>query len=138
MLSYNVVTLWRNVIASISYRSEHIGAIIASYSYRSKPIDQCRIIASISYCYSLFGSAFQLCQFICVQKYRIDLKLFLPNKLLITCNMFSHNEIIEHIYFKYSIIGSKVISVQRYSIIYSVLAITLRYILHNRITLYHF
>jgi hypothetical protein len=40
-LLYNVLTLWRKVIASISYRSEHIGAVIASYSYRSKPIDQC-------------------------------------------------------------------------------------------------
>jgi hypothetical protein len=29
--------------------------------------------------------------------------------------MYSHNEIIKHIYFKYSITGSKVISVQRYS-----------------------
>jgi hypothetical protein len=28
------------VIDSINYRSEHIGAIIASYSYRSKLIDQ--------------------------------------------------------------------------------------------------
>jgi hypothetical protein len=39
-LSYNVLTLWRNVIAYISYRSEHVGAVIASYSYRSKLIDQ--------------------------------------------------------------------------------------------------
>jgi hypothetical protein len=39
-LLYNVLTLWRNIIASISYSSEHIGAIIASYSYRSKLIDQ--------------------------------------------------------------------------------------------------
>ncbi len=39
-LSYNVLTLWRNLIASISYRSEHIGAVFASYSYRSKLIDQ--------------------------------------------------------------------------------------------------
>jgi hypothetical protein len=31
------------------------------------------------------------------------------------CNICSHNEIIEHIYFKYFIVGSKVISVQRYS-----------------------
>jgi hypothetical protein len=31
------------------------------------------------------------------------------------CNMRSHNEIIEHIYFKYFIAGSKVISVQYYS-----------------------
>jgi hypothetical protein len=47
--------------------------------------------------------------------------------------MYSHNEIIEHIYFKYFMTGSKVISVQRYSVI----AITLRYILGCRITLYH-
>jgi hypothetical protein len=46
--------------------------------------------------------------------------------------MYSHNEIIEHIYFKYFITGSKVISVQRYSVI----AITLRYVLRYRITLY--
>ncbi len=39
-LSYNALTLWRNVIASISYRSEHIRDVIASYSYRSKLIDQ--------------------------------------------------------------------------------------------------
>jgi hypothetical protein len=39
-LSYNVVTLWRNIIGSISYRSGYIGDVIASYSYRSKLIDQ--------------------------------------------------------------------------------------------------
>jgi hypothetical protein len=39
-LSYNALTLWRNVIDSISYRSEHIGAVIASYSYRSNLIDK--------------------------------------------------------------------------------------------------
>jgi hypothetical protein len=38
--SYNVLTLRRNVVTSISYRSEHIGAIIASDTYRSKLIDQ--------------------------------------------------------------------------------------------------
>ncbi len=54
-LSYNVLTLWRNVIASISYRSEHIGAVINSISYR----------------FSVFASAFQLLQFLCVQNYRI-------------------------------------------------------------------
>ncbi len=47
--------------------------------------------------------------------------------------MYSHNEIIEHIYFKYFITGSKVISVPRYGVI----ATTLPYILRNRITLYH-
>jgi hypothetical protein len=36
----NALTLWRNIIASISYRSEHVEAVIASYSYRSKLIDQ--------------------------------------------------------------------------------------------------
>ncbi len=45
--------------------------------------------------------------------------------------MCSHNEIIEHIYFKYFIEESKVISVQRYSVI----AITLRYKLRYCITL---
>jgi hypothetical protein len=39
-LSYNVLTLWRNVVASISYRSEHIGADITYDSYCSKLIDQ--------------------------------------------------------------------------------------------------
>ncbi len=39
-LSYDVLTLWRNVVASISYRSEHIGALIAYDSCRSKIIDQ--------------------------------------------------------------------------------------------------
>jgi hypothetical protein len=29
-----------NVIASISFRSEHIGAVIASYNYRFKLINQ--------------------------------------------------------------------------------------------------
>jgi hypothetical protein len=47
--------------------------------------------------------------------------------------MYSHNEIIEHIYFKYFITGSKVISVQRYSVI----AITLRYTLRYCLMLYH-
>jgi hypothetical protein len=32
-LLYNALTLWRNVIASIGYCSEHLGAVIASYSY---------------------------------------------------------------------------------------------------------
>jgi hypothetical protein len=39
-LLYNALTLWRNIIA----RSEHIGAVIASYSYGSKHIHQ-------SYCF---------------------------------------------------------------------------------------
>jgi hypothetical protein len=47
--------------------------------------------------------------------------------------MCSHNEIIEHICFKYFIAGSKVISVQRYSVI----AIMLLYKLRYRITLYN-
>jgi hypothetical protein len=38
-LSYNALTLWRNVIATISYRPGQIGAVIASYSYRFKHID---------------------------------------------------------------------------------------------------
>jgi hypothetical protein len=50
-LSYNILTLWRNVVASISYCSEHIGADIASDSCRSKLIDQ-------RYRFSVFGSAF--------------------------------------------------------------------------------
>ncbi len=39
-LSYNVLTLWRSVIASITYRSEHIGAVIPSYSCHSNIINQ--------------------------------------------------------------------------------------------------
>jgi hypothetical protein len=39
-LSYNALKLKINVIAFISYRSEHIGIVIASYSYRSKLKDQ--------------------------------------------------------------------------------------------------
>ncbi len=54
-LSYNVLTLWRNVIASISYRFDHIGAVIASYSNRSKLYIS--VIASISYCFSKTFSA---------------------------------------------------------------------------------
>jgi hypothetical protein len=69
-LSYNVLTLWRNVIASISYRSEQIGAVIASYSYCSKLMDQ-------RYCF-LLVIAFP------------DLNL-----LFNLCNKCSHNEIIE-------------------------------------------
>jgi hypothetical protein len=130
-LSYNVLTLWRKIIASISYRSEHIGAIIASYSYRSKLIDQrhCFCYWSLFLIWICFSTS---PIFFCVQKYRIDLS-FSPNKLLITCNMCSHNEIIEHIYFKYFIAGSKIISVQHYSVI----AITLLYKLRYRITLYN-
>jgi hypothetical protein len=48
VLSYNALTLWKNVIASISYSSEHIGASIASYSYHSKLLDQ-------HYCFSLLS-----------------------------------------------------------------------------------
>jgi hypothetical protein len=40
VLSYNVLPLWRNVIASSSYHSEHIGAVISSCSYRAKLIDE--------------------------------------------------------------------------------------------------
>jgi hypothetical protein len=39
-LSYRASTLWRNVIASIIYRSEHVGGVNASHIYRSKLIDQ--------------------------------------------------------------------------------------------------
>ncbi len=39
-LSYNSLTPWINVITCIVYRFEHIGAIIASYSYRSRLRDQ--------------------------------------------------------------------------------------------------
>jgi hypothetical protein len=38
-LSHNVLTLRRNIIASISYHSGLQGAVIASNSYRSKLID---------------------------------------------------------------------------------------------------
>ncbi len=66
---YNILTLWRNVIASISYSSEHIGAVISSYSYHAKLIDE--RYRFYQYHFSLFGSAFQLLQFLCVQKYCI-------------------------------------------------------------------
>jgi hypothetical protein len=39
-LSHNALTLLRSVIASIIYRSGHIGAVIAYKSYYSKLIDQ--------------------------------------------------------------------------------------------------
>ncbi len=39
-LSYNVLPLWRNVIAFIRYRFKHIVAFIASHRYRSKLINQ--------------------------------------------------------------------------------------------------
>ncbi len=42
-------------------------------------------------------------------------RVIASDTLLITCNKYSHNEIIEHIYFKYFITGSKVISIQHYS-----------------------
>ncbi len=40
MLLHNAITLWRKVIASISYRSGLQEGVIASYSYSSKHIDQ--------------------------------------------------------------------------------------------------
>jgi hypothetical protein len=40
-LSYNALTLWRNIIASVSYRFEHLEAVIASYSYCSELVDKC-------------------------------------------------------------------------------------------------
>ncbi len=46
---YNALTLWRNVTASISYRSEHIGSVIASCTYRYKLIDQFRLLTTFSY-----------------------------------------------------------------------------------------
>jgi hypothetical protein len=50
-LSHNAFILYRIVIASNSYRSEHIGPVIASYTYRCDVIDKCYRIHSLS----LFG-----------------------------------------------------------------------------------
>jgi hypothetical protein len=47
--------------------------------------------------------------------------------------MYTQNKIIENIYLKYFKTGSKVIGVKHYSVI----AITLSYTLHYRITQYH-
>ncbi len=62
-LSYRALTFRRDVIASISYRSEHIGAVIASHSYRSKLyIDALLLLLVITF--SSVGSAFQLLRFL--------------------------------------------------------------------------
>jgi hypothetical protein len=63
VLSHNAVTLIRSVIASIVYFSGHKGAVIASYSYCSKLIENRYYFYSLSlfrYCLS----AFQLFQFL--------------------------------------------------------------------------
>ncbi len=63
-LSYNGLTLWRNVIGPISYCSEHIGAVIASYSYRSKLTDQHflpLLVIAFPYLFMLFNFPISLC-----------------------------------------------------------------------------
>jgi hypothetical protein len=47
--SQNTLTLLGSVIASIIYRSRHIGAVIASYGYCSKLIDQRYCFYSLSF-----------------------------------------------------------------------------------------
>ncbi len=48
----NALTLLRNFIASVIYHPGHIGAIIVSYSYCSKLIDQCYCFCSLLlFCY---------------------------------------------------------------------------------------
>ncbi len=66
-LLYNVLTLLSLLI--VIALSTYAGAVIASDSCRSKLIDQ-------RYRFSVFGYAFQLLQFLCVQNYRTDLKFF--------------------------------------------------------------
>ncbi len=55
-LSCNTLSLRRNVIVSIINRSEHMGAVIASYSYRSKFIDQHYLVIGLRIwiCFSTF------------------------------------------------------------------------------------
>jgi hypothetical protein len=43
-LSQNALTLWRNVIASVSYRSDIKVVIIAFYSYHYKLADQALLL----------------------------------------------------------------------------------------------
>ncbi len=133
-LSYYLSTLGRNVIAST--------VLVIALSIQ-EPLSlltvialslQISVIAYISYRFSLFGSAFQLLQFLCVQKYRIDFKLFSPNKLLIKCNIYIQSQQDHRTYlFQILYTGSKVISVQHCSVI----AITVCYILCYHIMLYH-
>ncbi len=99
-LSDNALTLWRNVIAFVSYRSEHIGAVIASKSHRSKLLNK-------RYCF-----------------YQLSLQSDISAEYAL--NTFTQNKIFKNIYFKYYK-GSKVVGAQRYSVIPITLRYSFRY-----------
>jgi hypothetical protein len=86
------------------------------------------LVIAFPYLYLLSTSPIPLCS-----EQGGHFKWFSPNKLLRTCNMFSPNKIVKNIYFKYFKTGPKVVRAPCYRFI----AITLRYILRHRITLYH-
>ena len=58
VLLHNTLTVLRSVIASIIYHSRHFGAVIASYNYFSKLIDQLYCFYSLSL-FCCYLSAFQ-------------------------------------------------------------------------------
>ncbi len=60
-----------------------------------------RVHASISCRFFLFGSAFHNLLNFFVSNLEWDFMFFLPNKLLVTCKMYTQNKIIENIYIKY-------------------------------------
>jgi hypothetical protein len=81
-LLHNALTLLRSVIASFTYRSGHMGAVVASYSYCSKLIDQRYRFYSLSL---LFIIAFPL---LCTCFSLIPVSKFFPQNSLfihVTC-----------------------------------------------------
>jgi hypothetical protein len=120
-LSYNALTLWKNVIASISCRSMHKGAVIASYSYRFKLIDQrnhlCLLPLFLTW---ICFSTYPIC--LCT-KLEKDFRFFSQRKLFKT---------------KFSkIYMSSSLKQDQKSPACSVIAIMLHYILRSCITLHH-
>jgi hypothetical protein len=87
---YYALTLLRSMIASIIYRSGHIGAVIPSYSYCYKFIDQLYCFYSFSLSvimYLLFTSIIPLSK-----ELEGDLN-FLAEFALNTCKMYTQNKI---------------------------------------------
>jgi hypothetical protein len=80
----NALTLLSSVIASMIYRSGHIGAVIASYSYRYKLINQCYCFYSLS----LLTSPIPLSE-----ELEGDLNFFFTEFAVNFYNMYSQNKI---------------------------------------------
>jgi hypothetical protein len=93
-LSYNAITLWRKVIASLSYRSEHIGVIIAYNSYRCKLICRSAFLLLLVIAFPYLDMLLNFTNFFYTEL-KGDFKFVSPNKLVITCNMHIQNKIIE-------------------------------------------